>query len=60
MTRGDYDPDIRFCPFCGAESIKFVQGVPRCKSCRAVFFLTFNRWTRKSLVTTDRESEVTK
>jgi ribosomal protein L37AE/L43A len=56
MKYDDHDPDIRFCPFCGAESVKFVLGVPRCKSCKAVFFLTFNRYARKSPRVTDRES----
>ena len=41
-------PKIRFCPFCGAEAIKMVYGVPRCKQCKAVFFANFSRYARAS------------
>lgn len=39
---------MKFCPYCGSSSLKFVGMVPRCLTCRAVFHLMFSRWTRKS------------
>lgn len=35
------------CPFCGSKNLKFVNKVPRCVSCRAVFFVSFSRYVRK-------------
>jgi hypothetical protein len=46
MTVRTLEP--KFCPFCGAKSIKFVHLVPRCTSCRAVFLVDFFRYARKS------------
>ncbi len=41
-------PQVWRGPFCGADRLKFVGGVPRCMVCRAVFFVTFSRYARKS------------
>lgn len=46
MTR--QEPAPAFCPYCGAQALKFVSGVPRCTKCRAVFRLSFSRYARKS------------
>lgn len=37
-----------YCPYCGSDAIKQVHGVPRCMACRAVFFVSFSRYARKS------------
>jgi ribosomal protein L37AE/L43A len=41
-------PTEMYCPYCGTNSLKHVRGVPRCRSCRAVFFVQFSRYTRRS------------
>lgn len=40
--------EIKFCPYCGSDKIKFVRKVPRCTICRSVFFVSFSRTVRKS------------
>lgn len=43
-------PKAKFCPYCGANDLKFVaKGVPRCRSCRAVFFLEFSRYMKSRM-----------
>lgn len=53
----DKPPPIKFCPYCGSDHVVFLAngrevkehfGVPRCRDCRAVFFVTFSRICRKS------------
>lgn len=41
-------PTVAYCPYCGSDAVKHVKGVPRCGSCRAVFFVDFSRYTRRS------------
>lgn len=41
----DKQPEIKHCPFCGGD-VYFNRSVPRCKKCRAVFFVQFSRYMR--------------
>lgn len=43
---GAVRPVVAYCPYCGSSAVKHVKGVPRCGSCRAVFFVDFSRYTR--------------
>ena len=36
----------KYCPFCGSQEIKIHKNVPRCMSCRYVFFVTNPRKLR--------------
>jgi transposase-like protein len=48
-VKGDTYRKISYCPFCGSDKIKYVYSVPRCMSCRSVFFNPlFSRFVRKS------------
>ena len=47
-------PELKFCPYCGAPSIKVQRGVPRCMSCRAVFHLMFGRYMRRAPPTQEK------
>jgi len=42
-------PKIKFCPYCGLEDIVYKDKVPRCNSCRAVFFVEFSRYMCKKM-----------
>ena len=42
------DPDLKFCPYYSSTKIKMFKSVPRCMACRAVFFVNFRRYLRKS------------
>jgi len=42
------EPEIKFCPYCGSNNLKFEKGVPRCIDCRSVFFVRFFRILRKA------------
>lgn len=48
MTAPPKQPTLLFCPFCGRNTVVPRNGVPRCLSCRAVFFVQFSRYMRKS------------
>ena len=50
-------PEIKHCPYCGSDEIKFVSNVPRCLNCRAVFTATFSRYARKSSANFDKAIE---
>ena len=41
-------PVVVHCPYCGSRDMRHVKGVPRCNSCRAVFFVQFSRYVRRS------------
>lgn len=41
-------PLVRHCPYCGCAKVVTRVGVLRCLACRAVFFVSFFRFARKS------------
>ena len=41
-------PAVTYCPYCGSSSVREVKNVPRCDKCRAVFFVNFSRYVRRS------------
>ena len=46
--RKDRQPPVTHCPFCGADTIRKYGNVPRCMTCRIVFFVAFSRYARRS------------
>ena len=40
-------PDVKLCPYCGSNMLRFIGGVPRCDGCRSVFHVRFSRRLRK-------------
>ena len=46
VEKKDTIPEIKYCTFCGSKELKILNKVPRCGSCKAVFFAQFSRFTR--------------
>ena len=40
--------EVHYCPYCGSANVKLIVKVPRCLDCRAVFFLSFSRYARRT------------